>query len=109
MGYFTHFGSHFDPLEAKIWYNQFLEKLKNVKNDLSRAENGVVGTKISILAFIVSEIPHFTFSASEIPYFTFSALLAAILTPQRPKFGITNFLRCSKISKMNSAGWTMGW
>ena len=56
---FAHFGGHFDPPWAKIWYNQFLEMLKNVKNEFSRVENGVVGTKSSILALIVSEIPHF--------------------------------------------------
>ena len=56
----AHFGSHFEPPEAKIWYNQFLEMLKNVKNEFSRVENGVVGTKSSILALIVSEIPYFS-------------------------------------------------
>ena len=49
-------GTHFETTRAKLWGNQCLKMFETIINELSGVENGRIGTKMSILALLVSEI-----------------------------------------------------
>ena len=57
-------------------------------------ENGELGTKMSILALLVSKIWRF---------YPFWVGLGSILKLLEPNFGVTNNLECMKLSQMDSA------
>ena len=52
----VNFGTHFGTPRGKLWGNQCLKMFETIINKLSGVENGRIGTKMSILALLVSEI-----------------------------------------------------
>ena len=62
--------------------------LVTIINGLCGVENGGIGTKMSTLVLLVSEIRSF---------YPFGGVLGPILEPQGPNFGVTDNKECLKL------------
>ena len=82
------FGANFGTSRAQFWVNQWLRMFETFINGLIGLENSGIGTKISIIALLVSEIWWF---------YQFWVGLGPILGALWPNFGVTDNWECLKL------------